>query len=419
MSSTSTSITGTGESGAGDTSSGGGAGLPEGEGVKFHPGTYAWSPSYRQITDPAVLQMHLDFIDSICANDDITGVSIASEWAGLEGPTKGDYSAGFTALDTILDRAARCNKRIMLSMTSLHFGTWDPSNPSYHLPPYLICNEVPNPESGCEGNPYGTTLLTGYGQVRGFTARIWQDATMNAFVDMIGAYGARYDQNPTLEMVAFGETALNIENEADGYSVDVLESHLRTMLQGARAAFPHTQIRMPTNDLWPDDRMASLLDFMKALYVVPGGPDVRRDDVTQADRIYVGLDEFGHGTFPDLRAHMPWVMEVQDPELAIWSAADLHDASMNGYTATHSQYKDPDTGEYDAGFYVMPTTQPVWVIWVAQQYTCPNPNDPAVCGASEWSPGILSLIASTHGRNFYGSAADTPCFDMFPACDRR
>ncbi len=265
------------------------------------------------------------------------------------------------------------------------------------LPAYII-----------NGSQYGFTLLTGYGQVRGFTARIWQQTTMDALIDLVKAYGTRYNSNPYFEMLTFGESALNVENSANGYSMDALETQVRRLLAAARSAFPTTQVRWQANDFWPDSRMVAMLQFAKAQQLTVGGPDTRMDDVTQADRVFVGKDEFGARVFEDLRGTLPWTAGLDAPEMELWDANTLYGNIINGYTATRSKYKNPSTGAYDGAAFVMPTMKASYIFVASADWVTYG-----------WSSYWLPKINAVSGRTYWGTSAQTPCPTAFVnGCNR-
>ena len=398
-----------------------GGGAPSGQAIKFHPGTYVFDDTYHPFNGTNEMANRLAFMDAHCNNPNIAGYQIASEWSGLEGNVAGDYAQGIANVQTLLNKAQSCNKHLLLGIVTLHFGGTG-SDLSQYFPAYLwntagtgpraagTPNYDPNANGFGTNSQYGLTSLTGYGVERGITTRVWQAAT-NARIKALGAaYGAAFDTNPYFEGVVTGETALNVEGNLNGYSVDALQTQLYDLLASWRASMPTTQIRLAINDFWPDSRMSSLLDLAEQLDLSVGGPDIRMDDVTQGDRVYVGLDEYGNATLPNRRGVLPWMAEVQYPEMELWDATTLLGNALNGFTATNARYKNPVTGAYDGAHFVMPSVRPMYLIWTLQDY------GPRV-GAR--STAVLSLINSTQGYLYYGAPASVPCPSTFShGCNR-
>lgn len=394
---------------------------------KFHPGWYRWASqqSYRALDQPAVLASHLAVIDSIGNNPFIKGVQFFSEWAAFEGATKGSYK--FAAFDQLLDRAQQYGKKVMLNITTLHFGNFG-SDYSEYFPAYLWNTAGNGPRDmgtstyvasangfGSQGS-YGLTSLTGYGFSRGITTRIWQPATLQAYNDLIAAYGNRYNGHPAFEMITTGESALNVEFDLNGYSNGALRSAVQSMLGVMRASFPNCQVRFAVNDFGNDiPHMRDILQFCFANQIITGGPDIRRDYVTQADRVYVGYDEYRDAAFEDLRAKMPWIFEIEDPECYLWNISQLVDAADNGYTATRSRVKVHGTDDgklpdnYTGPFFQMPTLKASYCV-VHDQENSSIPGTPLL---AQWTRDILPFINARSGRTYYGDPSLTPAYPLF------
>lgn len=413
------------------TAPGGGAAM------KFRPGAYMWSSlqSYRPITDPVIRDHHIARLAAIASNPYIKGIQINTEWAGWEGDVKGNFTSParsghlsvYEAHKSILDYAASIHKCVMLSLTPLHFGNYGAKN--YMFPAYLFNSAgsgttydtygVPRQEDGFgPGGIYGLTPLVGPVDLpgggtgtgfRGITAKIWQDPTADAANDVMTWHGATFDSHPALELIVYSESALNVLPgfNDDGYSNAELRRQVYRLYTHARACFPTTLIRSCLNDFGYDTpHMRDMLAFCFANQIIPGGPSVRRDDVTQADRVYVGLDDYGNHTFTDYRGKMPWCPEVQDPEEALWTATQLRDASNLGYTASRWKKRLPGDPEFtqNGAPYVMESVQGVYFIWPDQEY-------PTKC---QWTRDVLPLINSTQGQTYWGNpTTSTPAFSEF------
>jgi hypothetical protein len=409
---------------------------PVGNAMKFRPGVYMWSSlqSYRPLTDPVILAHHKARLDAIASNQYIKGIQLNIEWSGWEGDVKGNFTSPartghlsvFDAWTQLLDYAASKHKCVMVSLTPLHFGNYGAKN--YMFPAYLYNSAgtgttydiygTPRQEDGFgPGGIYGLTPLVGPVDLpgggsgngfRGITAKIWQDATVNALNDVMTWFGGTFDSHQALEIVGYSESALNVipGYNDDGYSNEELRRQVYRMYTHARACFPTTLLRSCVNDFGYDTpHMTDLMAFCYANQIIPGGPSVRRDDVTQADKVFVGKDEFGNQSYINYIGLMPWCPEVQDPEEALWIATELRNASISGYTATRQKYRLPGDPPFsqNGGPFVMPGMPGAYFIWPDQEYPT----------KTQWTRDVLPLINSTQGQTYYGNPVNTPAFANF------
>lgn len=293
-----------GTGGAGGTSSGGsasqgnsGGGAGAGgatAGIKYDPGHYAWvipdkatsgGVEYNgfRVDQPVIYEQVLSFVDGIANHPGVVGIQVIADWAALEGASPGDHAAGFAAIDAILARLAQHGKHLMLSVATVHFGSYPPSDVDLFFPKYIV-----------EDDAYGVSKFNLNGE--GLTARIWQPATNDRLIALSQAYAARYDANPAFEMLAAAETSVNLTLGTDGYTGEALGTELVRFYDASRKAWPSTALRLNAN-------------------FFPGGNS--------------------------------FVAEVQSPELGgkegTWTPKELFDHTMNGDAAlgvepTYPQY---------------------------------------------------------------------------------
>jgi hypothetical protein len=352
------------------------------EGIKWHPGAYVWySPpgvdgvsGYR--ADLAVhRQRVLDFIESIKDEPSIRGIQLVVFWRALEGDTPGDYTAGFAAIDEILARLAKYNKRLMLGFQTVVFGGFASI---YDIFPRYVVDD----------GRYGVTELGFYGY-GGMTALTWQRDTGDRVVALSQAYGARYDAAPNFEMLTLGETALQVPFGVEGFSNQAVLAELQHILTAARGHWPHTALRVGANDLAPDPLMTQLFKTCADLHVAVGGPDVWPLDVTQADRVFVGLDDQHRQVYTDYRDQLPWSVEIQWQSFGgQFTLAQLHDATMSGYTA---------------GGFAMPSMKTKYLIWYVNES---NGN-----ASTQWLTAELPFIRA------HSAPYSTDCPSLYPACN--
>ncbi|MGE0114241.1 MAG: hypothetical protein AB7T07_05085 [Steroidobacteraceae bacterium] len=340
--------------------------------IKWHPGHYAWyvpgavnGVSGYRIDLATHRDSILTFIDSIANEPTIKGIQVAVYWRALEGNTAGDYSAGFAALDALLARCAKYNKRLMISFQPVVFGNYAAITDVF--PAYLV-----------NGSNYGISNLN---PGTGAAARVWQSATMDRLIALTQAYGARYNGHANFEMFSSGETALQIVES--GFSNQALLTQLQRFIPAARAAFPNTALRIEANHLDPDSLMTSLYASCAKYACSIGGPDIWPADVTQADRVFAGLDSNHKSVYIDYREQMPWTAEAQWQSFSgNWTIAQLYNATVNGYTATDGSWNG----------YVMPSMKTKYIVWYA--------NESNLAGGTSallWRTGIIPFIRSING----------------------
>jgi hypothetical protein len=342
--------------------------------VKWHPGTYVWyipRGGYRP-DKPEILNQILSFIDSIGNEPSIKGVQVVVYWAALEGDTAGDYARGFAAVDALLARVQKYNKYLMLSFQSVVFGNFAKETDVF--PAYLI-------------NNYGTSKM-GYTYDQGRTARTWQKPTGDRVIALSKAYGERYNKHPNFEMITMGETALQVSDP--GFSNSAVLEELKRYIPLARSFWPNTNIRIGANWLQPDSLMVALYDAAAKNYLAVGGPDVFPAEVTQADRVFVGLDQNHNAVYKDYRELLPWAVEVQWQSYSGQFTLDgLWNSTVNGYT--------------DNKGFVMPSINTRYLVWYVNEA---NGN-----ASTQWKSGILPYIRSKNG-----AVSTTACPKLYPAC---
>lgn len=343
-------------------------------GIKYHPGHYAWfaGNEWYRIDRPTTLAQILSFIDSIANEPTIQGIQITTLWGAIEGDTPGSYK--FDSIDAILARCQLRGKRLMLMVTPSWAGNIDSNYTLF--PKYLV-----------DGSSYGISYGTSTEKPTRST-RYWENATMDRYIAMIQAMGRRYNSHPYMEMISFPETAIG-----DGLQ-EALLNQMRRLVPATRAVWPNTGLRISANDLWPDSLMSAVFTLGAENATAVGGPDVWPADVTQADRIFVGLDQNQNKVYKDYRDIMPWAVEIQSPELAgQWTPKQLYDATVNGYSATKYSF-------------TMPSMKTKYIIWYVNTGWTGG-------SAQAWSTGELPFIRSTGGA-VHTSASTCP--SSYPSC---
>jgi hypothetical protein len=359
-----------------------------GSSIKWHPGFYIYySPSkyptsnYTKLA-PTPLSQILSFMDSI-KDEPVKGVQIIAYWGEFEGSRPGDYTAGFATVDAILARAAANGQYVIFGVQPVHFGNY-PSDWTFAFPAYIV-----QPEYG------GTDAVGRYGVTpfningTGLQPRIWQQATMDRLIALSQAYGARYNPHPNFEMIAFSETSINLKVGTDSYSQAAFDAQLKRQMTADRAAWPNTAVRLNANYYFSNSNAISLVNHAAREKIAIGGPDVLPNEVIQANQAFAG----GLAGSTDLRGVVPFVAEVQSPELGgkegTYTNEQLYLAAIRGVSTAPSGATGSGGVEFEA-------TRPQYFIWYYNTWS----------GGAEqkWSTGTLPFI-----RSIRGAVSSTAC----------
>ncbi len=291
-------------------------------GVKWHPGTYVWVGG---ISNPEGTSQILSGLSAICTNTNITGIQVVLKWVVLESTAAGDYSKGFAVVDSILQKARSCNKRVMVQIAERIFGSWDTTPTVDRLasstyPAYLATSTFGTccgvlDKTGSELQFGGVvTALAGKDFSGQFSiARLWDPVVMDRMIALSKAYAARYDNDPYFEMLSLGESAVGAY---PSLSLSALYEQLKRFHAESAQAWPHTQSRMNLNFTAGDPSMRDLIDYCRSLKnCVVGGPDpeLPLPNITrpiQANRVFRGAECDGCA-LTDYRGSLAWVGEQQ------------------------------------------------------------------------------------------------------------
>jgi hypothetical protein len=255
--------------------------------IKWHPGQYVW------ITQSTLSSANLTTIQGqitdTCSNSNIKGYQIIVTWASLEGTTLGDYSAGFSAIDTLVNKVTSCNKRLMVGIKVAAYGgarNYTPSscsdaNFTWVIPRYVLCDS----QYGNASAPYGVAYSgSGVAWSGGLVTvgMIWTQSVMDRLIALSAAYSAHVvtgtsytlDTHPNFEMLGADETAISVPSGSFSYSHSALVAQLKRRLAADATAWPHTQIRLPANFTGSDSMMIELFNACIATKNCSvGGPD--------------------------------------------------------------------------------------------------------------------------------------------------
>jgi len=377
---------------------------PSGQAVRFHPGNYVWCvpPAVNGVSGyrfdlPVHRDYYINCLETIKNEPYIAGIKVAGYPRSFEGATAGDFAASFAALDAILAKAVAVSKKVMVRYEMGLFGNYASI---YDVYPNYIAD-------GTQATGLGVSTLISLqnGVYKGKTLRPWLAATEARMTAITQAYCARYDTNPAFEeWTLIGETSISVQQGVDGYTIAGLLAAYKRMMADARAACPHTQLRLGANDMGPDSNIVDLLQTAKQYYIGIGGPDIWPGDVTQADRIFAGLNQAGQSVYENMVGKIPWTVEAQDQSFCAfaadrWPPDKLWGAYVNGYTGVDDGYTLPPLGVTHQSF-------------LMNEYlggpTC------------RWSTGTLPYLRTRLGSVLpnLAPASSVPCPTRYPACNR-
>jgi hypothetical protein len=339
-----------------------------GSALKWHPGHYLWLDG--MYLNSATVTKWKSTIDGICGNDNIKGVQIVVWWATLEGSSPGDYSAGFSNMDQLLQKLGSCSvpKRLILQVKERDFGSAYTSTPSVadlstRVPAYLLTDSA-----------YGGGVVTAevgktYSGSLRMISRSWEQPVMDRLIALSQAYAKRYDGNPYFEMITLGETAVPA---LANFTYSAYTTQFKRWMSASAQAWPHTLQRLNANYSDSDSRMLDLIKYCAGLAnCAVGGPDPETPlpEITrsiQANRVFRAATSGG----ADYRGVIPWVGEQQALGLG-----------ASGYSVE----TPAEIFTYQDG-----TMQANYMIWLRNDWT----------GGvlQQWSTGILPFIDSISGK---------------------
>jgi hypothetical protein len=335
-------------------------------GIKWHPGHYVWLDPHSSQADQFAA------IDALSNETSVQGIQLLANWSALEGPTAGDYSNGFAAIDAVLARlgSLKVPKRLILGVVDRSFGkppaagTGCADAAHRFLPTYLASL----PDGGCAiaaPNAAGSLAVT---------ARFWEPQVMDRLIALSQAYAKRYDQNPLFEMfIGNGETSVAAP-AGSGFSNAAYITQLKRWFDASGKAWQHTQLRLAANYIGSDAQISDLMSYASANGgVIIGGPDPELPlpnftRTVQANEIF----RAAQGSGPDMRASVPWIGEVQEMGLG------------TKYTQLPAEINDYQSNVMHASY----------MVWLRNGWV----------GTSQqmWNTGILPFIRSINGK-VYGT----------------
>jgi Putative Ig domain len=363
------------------TSGSGGGGSTGGGKIKFHPGYYI------ELDPNSSLASQLSIIDSLKGAQNLVGVSIIEPWSMFE-PSRGVYTGGagsgvgFDLVDQLISHCASSGLRLIIGMQAKTFGTYRAGGGSYGVfPSYWettpdSTGAAPLYLSATSNDNSGTELVT---------AKFYDSVPIGFYKQLLAAYGARYDSNPTFEMWRDStETANGLYDQYFNGSNTPFDEEVQQFIGLAaamRASFPTSGLSFSTNFMNTSAEFNTLFNGCIPYGIGVGGPDVKTNlpagsapsysnDYQSTDTIV--FNGFIGGT--DYRNVLPFVGENQDEDIP----------SVYGPSYLSTLYTEMFQGALGSGGSIQPN---YWII----QYFQP--------GAGWSSSSVASWIASAGSLN--------------------
>ena len=214
-------------------------------------------------------------------NSNIKGVAWTFPWSMLEGPTQGDYSAGFALIDNEIRylKSLPAPKRFILKIVDY---AWDTPCPSVMVPAYVSNN------GWVMNMPSGSTPLC--------KVKHWDANMQTAFNALIAAYGARYDSEPYFEgFIPHEESSIAIPAGSGGSDAAWM-TQTKRMVDQLASSFPTTNVLLAVN--WVPGgltRTQELMAYMKSKGVGQFSVDSCRigdswcDSGIWGDQVFLGV----------------------------------------------------------------------------------------------------------------------------------
>lgn len=189
---------------------------------------------------------------------------------------------------------------------------------------YLIADLAYKAFSPSPGNivPADLTsrVVTGTGTQPVQIAPIWEADVADRYIRFLEAFAARYDSNPTVELVQMSESAPSFGggNPSATYSTSALATQLKRVYSAAAAAFDQTVFAPMVNSL--SNQAAGLIEHAYSLGLGVGSPDAftvsANGDLDAGSLIFSGTQVAGQGTtVRDYRGLIPHEVKGSDPVL--------------------------------------------------------------------------------------------------------
>ena len=338
-----------------------------GTGVKWHPGHYAQMRGQPFTWNSGDQALRFAFYDSISANANIEGVALEFRWARAEG-SRGDYSAGFAMIDAEIAKLQSLTvpKRLIIRFYE-EFGDVK------IFPSYIL--------NGTGGFGGGSCWADNF---YSYNFEYWTPQCMDWYIDMIEAYGARYDDNPAVEAIhIIKETSVSLGGH--GFNATNMDTQLRRLCLEGKAAWPRTNVIMTANWHIDPHKNRDLIGYCASVDVGWGIPDtagVIGDHFSSwGDLTVTGAGQQGpwnYGT-TDYRGEIPIIQSVEVSEMG------------EGTVGRNGGYAPADVFDYANN--LLHVNHMLWDTFDYAQDDAPPCNSATAC---KWTTGILPYLNTPH-----------------------
>ena len=328
------------------------------------------------------------WIQEIKDEPTVSGFRVIKFWRYWEGPTQGDYTRGYAYIDhlrAINETGAGAPKRWMVCIL-----------------PCVFANTTSNiwPEYYLASGAYAATGNSNSTAVTGYTADVWNAATMSKLIALHIAIEARYGDpssphyDPYFEASATSETAIAFPQGGTpgSYSSTAERVQYQRVATEFRASTPRGQLVFGTNYLGTNTNMYALLNTIRSCELCAGGPDTwgpqwiasghraLQGDLCRRGELWT---PGGATTLEDMRDTLAFQNQVQGPEIGGY---------MTDEEANRGPFTCPEL--FDTANNVNRSQYMVW-----------ERNTTYGTSAQKWSTGQLPFIRAnplTHTASPYG-----------------
>jgi hypothetical protein len=356
---------------------------PPGGAIKWHPGYYGSTANYTRPGNPAAGNKLTEINMVRAAPTAVLGILESYYWRVFENQTQGSYD--FSVLDTdyknITGYTGGAGAKTSYSaprrlIINLYLADYFNADPSQAAVPQYILDSATYGAVGPDGSDHGYSVSSGIGggacgsagSQCGAIAAIYRASVMGRAIALMQALAAHtlpdgytVDASPYVEaVIPILETATTVSLAGDStWSDGATMTQLGLLEAAMTAAFPHTNLAIPSNYMGTDQNAANVVQALPPTRNGESGPDVfgfssgqgkgsGLTALTPGQLGYIG----GMGG-KDLRGVIPEIANVQNTELIgeyghYYKPCDILQQGVQTLEATHMTWQIV-TGEPSSG----------------------------------------------------------------------
>lgn len=252
--------------------------------IVWKPGIRIRVGGYGSMSSAASLKSTLDGIFAADINHQIKGICLSPTWAQLEGPTLGDYSAGFAAIGAYITllKSYSPPRDITIEVNALGNGYSAQTSSGY------LSSFAP---------AYMNSPTYGGGEVHLGTPRpyiiIWNQNVANRLIALFRAYNNQFGPDTATGGIyrwdPFQEISIN--EGSGGYSPSALLAVWASYMSGLRAAAPNTLIMVKPTFINPNNGASygTLVPAMFSNHISMANEDCADNRSDWGTNAYLGL----------------------------------------------------------------------------------------------------------------------------------